>query len=194
MSPESSSTTPSITLHLKPSPQTSSKFLPLSENPLPNLIQTPSGLAILELQGTFNTSDSEVDPHNLPTSTSTSSAPGERESTGTGITELGHITFPDYKPDDGTGNGNTAWMKKVYMFVGNHQRLAGEVKKLPRPLGVVVRRRRSGPGLGGRIQEGDEEEGEGEGEGGEDLEVLEVVKYKLVFSSRPEPVTETSAS
>lgn len=54
------------------------------------------------------------------------------------------------------------------MYVGQHQRLTGEVKKLPRALGVVRRR---------------------EGAGGEDeLEIVEVVRYKIVFSSRPEPV------
>lgn len=71
------------------------------------------------------------------------------------------------------------------MFIGNHQRLAGEVKKLPKPLGVVVRRR--------RIEENQEGQ-EGTGTGTEDLEVLEVVKFKLVFSNRPEPVTDASAS
>lgn len=63
------------------------------------------------------------------------------------------------------------------MFVGQHQRLTGEVKKLPRALGVVRRREAAG----------------GEGAGGpedetEELEIVEIVKYKIVFSSRPEPV------
>lgn len=74
------------------------------------------------------------------------------------------------------------------MFIGQHQRLAGEVKKLPKPLGVVRRRRR-------KLADGEQQEEVEEGRGAdevEDLEVLEVVKYKLVFSSRPEPVTNTT--
>jgi chromosome transmission fidelity protein 8 len=68
-------------------------------------------------------------------------------------------------------------MKRVWMYVGSHQRMLGEVKKLPRAL-AVLRRRGEGPEPGG---------GEGKGEK-EELEVVEVVKYKIVFSSRPEPV------
>lgn len=46
------------------------------------------------------------------------------------------------------------------------------------PRAVAVVRRRGGDG-----------DGEGvEGEDGVDLEVVEIVKWKIVFSSRPEPV------
>ena len=69
-------------------------------------------------------------------------------------------------------------MKKVYLYVGRFQRLAGEVKKLPKPVAVIGRRPR-------QSEEGD---GGGNGGEGEELEVVEVVKYKLLFSSRPEPV------
>lgn len=64
-------------------------------------------------------------------------------------------------------------MKRVYMFVGQHQRLLGEVKKLGKPLGVIRKCKRG--------------DGNEEGEGEEDLEVVEIVKYKIVFSQRPEP-------
>lgn len=56
------------------------------------------------------------------------------------------------------------------MYVGQHQRLTGEVKKLPRALGVVRRRE------------------EAAGEEGDELEIVEIVRHKIVFSSRPEPV------
>ncbi|CAN8104448.1 unnamed protein product [Discula destructiva] len=128
---------------------------PTLPNPLPPLLHTPSGLALLELQGTIN----------LP---ATPDAP----------IAIGRLDFPDYvSPDALTFDpASTAWMRRVYLWVGQHQRLTGEVKKLPRAVAVVRRR---------------EGEGEGEGGTGEALEVVEIVKYKVVFSSRPEPVGGT---
>lgn len=135
-------TTPNATLH----PRGSSTPSP-SSNPLPTLLHTPAGLALLELQGTINLPD-----------------PVE-------VINIGRVDFPDYKPDAITFDpASTAWMRRVYLFVGQHQRLTGEVKKLPRAVAVVKRR-----------------DGEGE-EGKDELEVVEIVKYKLVFSLRPEPV------
>lgn len=66
-------------------------------------------------------------------------------------------------------------MKKVWLFVGRNQRLTGEVRKLGKPVGVVRRR------VGG------ENEKEGRGEGGEEeLEIVEIVRWKLFFGARPE--------
>lgn len=133
-------------LHTKSSVTTTQ---PPESNPLPQLLHTPAGLALLELQGTIN----------LPIQDSGSAAP----------INIGRLDFPDYKPDSlAFDPSSTAWMKCVYLFVGQHQRLTGEVKKLPRAMGVVRRT--------------------GAEQGREDLEIVEVVKYKIVFSSRPEPV------
>lgn len=63
-------------------------------------------------------------------------------------------------------------MKRVYLYVGRHQRLTGEVKKLAKPIGVI-RRRQGG---------GDDQAGEDE------LEIVEVVRWKVLFGGRPEPV------
>lgn len=60
-------------------------------------------------------------------------------------------------------------MKQVYFYVGERQRLAGEVKKLEKPVGVMRKR----------------ENGTRDVEGGE-LEILDVVRWKLYFGSRPE--------
>lgn len=137
-----------------------------NENALPPLLHTPTGLALLELQGTIN----------LPITTNDAQADDEP-------INIGRIDFPDYKPDSITFDPSSpAWMKRVYLYVGQHQRLTGEVKKLPKALGIV-RRRRQMPGSIGSSSEGHQ------GGGGEQqLEVVEVVKYKIVFSSRPEPV------
>lgn len=55
--------------------------------------------------------------------------------------------------------------------------MTGEVKELPKPLGVIQRRGREG-----------DDNGEAGGEGGEELEIVEVVRYRAIFSNRPEPV------
>ncbi|KOS22182.1 Chromosome transmission fidelity protein 8 [Escovopsis weberi] len=126
-----------------------------SPSALPQLLQTPSGLAILELQGTVN-------------------LPYDSEGETLKDIHIGRIEFPDYSPD-AIGSG---WMKRVFMYVGQHQRLIGEVKKLPKAI-AVVRKRQVGSmeGLAGISAEGDGS-----------LEVVEIVTHKLMFSGRPEPV------
>ncbi|KAF6230447.1 hypothetical protein HO133_004790 [Letharia lupina] len=117
-------------------------------NPLPQLLQTPGGLAILEIQGSIN----------LPTASPTSQT-----------ISIGRLVFPDY-----TASGSPehkSWMKIVHLYVGQHQRLTGEVKKLPNPVAVIRKR----------------DSGEATAEG-EELEIAEIVYYKVIFSSRPEPV------
>ncbi|KAG4442168.1 hypothetical protein IFR05_002381 [Cadophora sp. M221] len=141
------------------------------QNPLPQLLQTPSGLAILEMQGTIN-----LPSHDDEDSISTESQGGVSAQE----TPVGRLIFPDYDPAD---NSKTGWMKRVYLYVGKHQRLTGEVKKLPKAL-AVIRRRNNGE-AGEMVVDGDEAEGDARVE---QLEVVEVVKYKIIFSIRPEPV------
>ncbi|KJZ80442.1 hypothetical protein HIM_00292 [Hirsutella minnesotensis 3608] len=132
-----------------------------ASTPLPQLLQTPSGLALLELQGTIN----------LPT-----------DSKGEDLqdVEVGKLEFPDYVPDA----EGSAWMKRVHLYIGQHQRLTGEVKKLPKAM-AIVRRRGSQAGQ----NKGDAAQGQSD-----DLEVVEIVKYKLMFSNRPEPVGTANAA
>lgn len=135
---------PTIPLHTSPA-QTTDKT---PTNPLPQLLQTPGGLAILEIQGSIN----------LPTASPTSPT-----------ISIGRLVFPDYIA--GGSPEEKDWMKRVHLYVGQHQRLTGEVKKLPKAVAVI--RKRDG---GEAIAEGDE------------LEIAEIVYYKIIFSSRPEPV------
>jgi len=136
-----------------------------SPNPLPQLLQTPSGLAILEIQGTINLPDQ---PSNQKALNSTKEL------------SIGRLVFPfhDAKQPDGGAN----WMKKVWLYVGKHQRLTGEVKKLPKALAVIRKKKVE--------EEGHEMVVDGNGEEGssQDLEIVEIVKYKIQFSLRPEPV------
>ena len=156
--------TSSVTLH--PSTTTNPPTTTIvGNNPLPQLLQTPSGLALLELQGTIN----------LPGAAAPDD--GSQQQQPEPVVSIGRLDFPDYRPDSITFDpSSTAWMRRVYMYVGQHQRLTGEVKKLPRAVGVVRRRQRQAAG------------GAGVDDRAEELEVVEIVKYKIVFSSRPEPV------
>jgi len=143
-------------IQLLPPSTTSPKTSGQDANPLPSLLQTPSGLAILEIQGTIH--GALQDPEDPSPVT----------------TDIGRLEFPLYKsqePDEGK------WMRKVYLYVGKHQRLTGEVKKLAKPLAVI------------RKAEEHEDRTASESRG-EDLKIMDIVKFKLLFSGRPEPVSE----
>jgi hypothetical protein len=144
---------PSIPIH----PPTRPTIVPF--NPLPQLLQTPSGLAILELQGTI---------HVPPLSGEDDVTNGDTAMTQHVETPVGKLIFPNYSASNPASD--TSWMKHVYLYVGKHQRLTGEVKKLPKAIGIM---RRKEPA---------------EDHGPEELEILEIVKHKIVFSQRPEPV------
>lgn len=149
----------SVTIHL----QTAVGEDP-PHSPLPQLIQTPSGLAILELQGTIN----------LPTQFDQNGS----EVAGHGL-QIGRISFPDYHPETQDAS-STTWMKRVHLYVGQHQRLTGEIKKLPKPLAVIRKKSRS---------ERDVDMADVPAEAAkDDLEIIEIIKHKLMFSHRPEPV------
>ncbi|KAI4162110.1 MAG: hypothetical protein LQ342_004280 [Letrouitia transgressa] len=70
---------------------------------------------------------------------------------------LGRLVFPDYDPTDLSG----AWMKCVHLYVGRHQRMTGEVKKLPNPMAVLRR-------VVGNAADNENEE----------LEIAEIIYYK----------------
>lgn len=139
-------------------------------NPLPHVIQTKAGLALLEIQGTIN-----LPGHGDEAAMST----GDGDSEGEGRmmeTPVGRLVFPEYEGNDESND----WMKRVYLYVGKHQRLTGEIKKLPKAIAVIQKRK----GVDGGRRDGNA----GEEAGTEDLEVVEIIKYKILFSIRPEPV------
>ncbi|KAF7896376.1 hypothetical protein EAF00_006390 [Botryotinia globosa] len=143
------------------------------QNPLPRLLQTPSGLALLEIQGTINLPEpdnEDDDPSNISNSSEQSFQ-----------TPIGRLIFPEYDPSN---PDTTKWMKRVYLYVGKHQRLTGEVKKLPRAYAVIRKRSRemSSQTNGDVSMQGSESEVRDE------LEIVEIVKWKILFSTRPEPV------
>ncbi|KAF2848865.1 hypothetical protein T440DRAFT_149032 [Plenodomus tracheiphilus IPT5] len=163
---------PSIPLHIALSPTTTTTTTATS-NPLPSLLHTPTGLALLEIQGTVH----------YPPPTTTSPL----------TTQIGKLVFPLYNPTTNDAS-DTKWMKRVYMYIGKGQRMTGECRKLGRPIGVVRKCSRVGGDV--RMREGDDDDGGNDGDGGvgereikEELEIVEVVRYKIVFSARPEPIS-----
>ena len=146
---------PSIPLHLAPMDRPQNPNGPA--NPLPQFLHTPSGLALLEIQGTINMPNVE-------------SSTDEQDSKD-GRTSVGRLVFPDYTKDD--PSGSKIWMKRVYLYIGRHQRLTGEVKKLVNPMAMIRKRQVA------EVVNGENEE----------LEIVDIVYYKVLFSSRPEPVS-----
>lgn len=118
---------------------------------LPPVLRTPSGLAIVEIQGTVKFS---------------APIPPQRDDSKATSSPIGKLVFPYY--DDTKPVEDTSWQKRVHLYVGKHQRLTGEVKKLSNPIAVL--RRKSGT------------------EDRDELEIAEIVRYKLLFAHRPEPV------
>lgn len=118
-------------------------------NALPEVLQTPGGLAVLEIQGTLNSStgldDDAEGRHALP---------------------IGRLSFPLY--DASKPAGDTAWHKRVHLYIGENQRLTGEVKKLANPLAVIQRRSQA--------------------QADEELEIADIIHFRLLFAHRPEPV------
>ena len=117
----------------------------------PDVLTTPSGLAILEIQGDIRTTAQTAGSNNMPTA-------------------IGRLEFPHYDPTKGADD--VAWQKRVYLYVGKHQRLTGEVKKLPNPVAILRRR----------------VYGDGSEDQREELEIAEIISHKLLFAHRPEPV------
>ena len=89
---------------------------------------------------------------------------------------MGKLVFPLYNPAL-NGEEDVKWMKRVYLYVGENQRMVGECRKIGKCFAVV--RRKEG---GGDVAM------EGAATEGEELEIVEIVRHKLVFSGRPEPV------
>jgi chromosome transmission fidelity protein 8 len=162
---------PSVPIHLPRHGIDGNSTLISPVNPLPQLLRTPSGLALLEIQGTLHIS--------TPNLTSDENDLASTE------TAVGRLVFPHYNPISPNPE-DQSWMKRAYLYVGKHQRLTGEVKKLPKAIAILRKREER---LVDKMELDDEQILSERAElSGEQLEVVEIVKYKILFASRPEPV------
>lgn len=135
------------TIDLCPPETTTTAAVP---NSLPPLLQTPFGLAMIEIQGTLNISHPSADP----------------------IQAIGRLVFPNIPVGTIPSPEDTKWTKKVLLYIGKNQRLTGEAKKLPKPLAVIRKKEKSGDDDAGST--------------GDELEIMDIVRYKLFFGGRPE--------
>ncbi|KAF3927438.1 hypothetical protein ABW21_db0207489 [Orbilia brochopaga] len=140
---------PSTPLHLPDAASATS-----NTNPLPQLLRLPTGLAILELQGDINYPSPQDSDAN------------------TNFTTVGNLIFPDATSD----STDPKELKRVWLYIGKHQRLTGEVKALAKPLGVL---RKKQPHA----------EDTGNADDTAQLEIVDIIRYKIIFSKRPEPVS-----
>ena len=180
---------PSVPLHPPAASRRDAQLSHIS-NPLPPLLQTPSGVAILELQGTIN-----LPPLPVEDKANWADSDSNRDGGSTFETPIGKLMFPDYSP---LNPDDTKWMKRVYLYIGKYQRMTGEVKKLVKPLAVIQRRREPREFRLERdqsiqiMEESDDKDrrlrGESSGSETEELEIVEIIRFKILFSSRPEPV------
>lgn len=130
----------------------------VQDNALPELLQTPAGLALIEIQGTIH-------------------APFADTNDGT---QVGRLEFPLHD-ENAIETKEGPWRKKVYLYIGKHQRLRGEVKKLPKPLAVLGKDHT-------RVDTESGSENDTCSRNMDRLQILAIVRYKILFSSRPEPV------
>ena len=69
----------------------------------------------------------------------------------------------------------------MYLYVGKNQRMAGEAKKLGKPFAIVRKKRKS-------IEDEEVTVRDTYLTDADALEVVEIVKFKITFPTRPEPV------
>lgn len=140
-----------------------------TSNPLPQILQTPSGLALLEIQGKIHVGNlplirSSQDLHIVDEDQDNSNVVNSGD-----YRKLGSLEFAD--------NG-----KDVNMIIGKHQRLRGKVTELKVPLAVLKM-----DGLSS-VQSGSQRTQSGNTQSVKTVPVLEIIKYKILFNTRPEPV------
>jgi chromosome transmission fidelity protein 8 len=103
------------------------------------------------------------------------------------VFNVGHFVFPP--PDDVADSDSLdEWDgRRVFLFVGKHQRLTGEVKKLTKPLAVIRRRGDAEPSPVVAL-DGPEKSSGVAASPSQDLEIVEIITQKIMFAHRPEPI------
>ncbi|KAI5961700.1 hypothetical protein KGF57_001634 [Candida theae] len=141
-----------------------------SSSSVPNLITTPYGLALLEIQGELNL------PHTKPDISLDQLSPLDQEKMKNFVTvddvydavKFGHLQF-DSKDES-----------RVTLFIGKSQRLIGNVVKLDIPLGVLKVPLRQ------EIRNEDDDDVDMDAE--QEIQMIDIVRAKMIFKQRPLPI------
>lgn len=125
----------------------------------PPIIETPSGIALLEIQGTININDRAL------TAGSVSDLSNGLDNFNPYLRrKIGKIDFSNHE------NG------EIVMEVDEHQRLRGKITKLKQPLGLLKLNK-------------DDDNTVGNDENAEiEIPIVEIITHKVVFATRPEPL------
>lgn len=137
---------------------------------LPQILKTPSGVALVELQGTVHRGQKPLAKSSLELDLGNEEDHNgmEEDNDNSGPHLVGTIDFGD----DG---------KSATLIVGKHQRLIGKIVKLKNPLAVL---QMAGPDVS---ELGPTQLSQGAVDN-VDIPIIEVVTHKVVFDKRPEPV------
>lgn len=136
---------------------------------LPPFLRLPQGLVMIEIQGTIHR------PTAVPQQfTSTSDDPNPafiKTKHGKDAVNIGKLKFDIANP-----NSN-----KVELLIGKNQKLVGSIKELEKPLGIL-----QFPKLEEPSKANDQEYLKTQR-----VQLMEIVKHKLIFSNRPVPLMDS---
>ncbi|KAK9480882.1 chromosome transmission fidelity protein 8 [Lipomyces japonicus] len=138
----------------------------MSQQPaaLPTVLQTPSGLALIEIQGTIHTSGA--------------GAGGDHHDDDEPVHEIGRLVF----------QGSTVWL-----WIGRHQRMEGSIVDLKPPLGLIkrVQQKKNDHDHEHEQEQEQKDHDESGNPHGTAVEIVEIIRKKIVFLTRPEPIVNT---
>lgn len=138
---------------------------------LPSLLKTPSGLALIELQGRINVGSNSLIASALDLERDTEDVSCSPAFDSTVTRHLGDVEFVENN--------------EVLLNIGNRQLLRGKIVELKPPLAVLDMQQASMT----RTQMSQAKETEKL-----DIPVLEVIRHQILFNNRPEPVVPRTRS
>lgn len=138
---------------------------------LPPLLKTPSGLALIELQGRINVGSNSLIASALDLERDTEDVSSIPEFDSTVKRHLGEVEFVDNN--------------EVLLNIGNRQLLRGKIVELKPPVAVLDMQ----PASMTRTQMSQAKVVEKL-----DIPVLEIIRHQILFNNRPEPVVPKTRS
>ncbi|ABN67722.2 predicted protein [Scheffersomyces stipitis CBS 6054] len=138
-----------------------------SVNTPDDVISTPFGLSLIEIQGELNL------PHEAPINVQKNDTNAEYIRNFVTVDEIKHaVNFGQLQLDEKDPS-------KVTLFIGKSQRLLGSIVELDLPLGVmkIPLNQDTSPENGNEKQK-------------EDIQIVDIVRKKMIFKQRPLPIMQ----